>query len=223
MKKLKSQVPESLVGVFGIDFLGSVTRSIATPVYIVLGIIAIGLGVWLGSYLPSTEIQGAEGAKYWFESLQFTWIPVVAALMVGKLFSSFIAQTLTAVKVIYFTVFYTKISHPESIKPELPSDRVDYLKLEGVDAVADKENQITGEDANVKSCFGCSTFLLYFCCNLCIFSDSNNCARSSIPNSREASDLRSEYWFSQETKTGSKIFYAPVAQLDRASDFGSEG
>src|SRR5699024_7835689 len=141
MKKLTSQVPESLVGVFGIDFLGSVTRSIATPVYIVLGIIAIGLGVWLGSYLPSTEIQGAEGAKYWFESLQFTWIPVVVALMLGKLFSSFIAQTVTAVKVIYFTVFYTKISHPESIKPELQSDLVDYLKLEGVDEVEDLDKQ----------------------------------------------------------------------------------
>ena len=143
MKKLKDQVPESLVGVFGIDFLGSVTRQIVVPVYLVLGILAIGLGVGLGGALPSTEIQGTEGAQYWFETLQFTWIPVVIALMLGKLFSSFIAQTVTAVKVIYFTIFYTKITHPNRIKPELQAELVDYLKLKGVDEVEDLNKQDT--------------------------------------------------------------------------------
>lgn len=143
MKKLKDQVPESLVGVFGIDFLGSITRQIVVPVYLVLGVLAIGLGVGLGSYLPSTEIQGTEGAAYWFETLQFTWIPVVIALMLGKLFSNFIAQTVTAVKVVYFTIFYTKITYPDRIKPELQAELVDYLKLKGVDEVQDLNKQNT--------------------------------------------------------------------------------
>ncbi|MCW9706843.1 hypothetical protein [Fodinibius salsisoli] len=141
MKKLKSQVPESLVGVFGIDFLGNVTRRIVVPVYIVLGIISIGLGVWLAGPLPFTEIEGTEGAKYWFETLPFTWIPLVLALMLGKMFSSFIESTVTAIKVIYFTIFYTKITHPEKIKSELQDELVDYLKLDGVQKVDDLDSQ----------------------------------------------------------------------------------
>lgn len=141
MKKLKNQVPESLVGVFGIDFLGDVTRNIVVPIYFVLGILSIGLGVWLAGPLPFSEIEGTEGAQYWFETLSFTWIPLVIAGMLGKLFSNFIERTVTAVKVIYFTIFYTKITHPERIKSELQAELVDYLKLESIDQVDDLDSQ----------------------------------------------------------------------------------
>lgn len=147
MKKLKSQVPESLVGVFGIDFLGSVTRQIVVPVYIVLGIIAVGLGIWLSGTLPSTEIQGAEvPTDYWFTTLQFSWVPVIIALWIGKLISSLIARTVTGVKVIYFTIFYTKITHPDRIMEKLQDDLVDYLKLKEVDEVKDLDKQGTEEE-----------------------------------------------------------------------------
>lgn len=134
MKKLKSQVPESLVGVFGIDFLGSVTRQIIIPIYIVLGMVAVALGIGLSDILPSTEIQGSKGpSEYWFTSLQFSWVPVIGALWIGKLFSSLIARTVTGVKVIYFTIFYAKITHPDRIMDSMQEDLVDYLKLKEVD------------------------------------------------------------------------------------------
>ncbi|GAA5522602.1 hypothetical protein LQ318_12680 [Aliifodinibius salicampi] len=148
MKKLKSQVPESLVGVFGIDFLGSVTRQIVVPIYIGLAIISIGLGIWLSGYLPSTEIQGSETpTEYWFTTLQFSWVPVIIGLWIGKIISSAIERTVTGVKVIYFTIFYTKITHPERIMDKMQDDLLDYLKLKEVDEVKDLDKQET-EDSD---------------------------------------------------------------------------
>ncbi|SMO81727.1 hypothetical protein [Fodinibius sediminis] len=142
MKKLKDQVPESLVGVFGIDFLGSVTRKIVLPIYFGLGIVSIALGIYLAGSLPSTVIQGAEvPTDYWFETLQFSWIPVIIALWMGKLFSSVIERTVTGIKVIYFTIFYTKITHPDRIMDSLQEELVDYLKLEEVDEVENLDEQ----------------------------------------------------------------------------------
>lgn len=131
MKKLKERVPESLVGVFGIDFLGTVVRKIVIPIYIVLILISAGMGVWLADYLPSTVIQGSEEpTAYWFTQLSFTWVPLVFALWVGKLFSNILERTVTSIKVIYFTIFYTKITHPERVMEELQDELVDYLTLE---------------------------------------------------------------------------------------------
>jgi hypothetical protein len=52
----------------------------------------------------------------------------------------------TSVKVIYFTVFYTKITHPDSITEDLQEELNSYLKLEEVDEVKNLEEQDTVSD-----------------------------------------------------------------------------
>lgn len=72
MKKLKDQVPEALVGVFGIDFLGDIAKRVMIPIYIILIIVSVALGVMLAGYLPSSTIQGAEQpTAYWFTLSSF--------------------------------------------------------------------------------------------------------------------------------------------------------
>ncbi|MGM0546242.1 MAG: hypothetical protein ACQEST_05910 [Bacteroidota bacterium] len=135
MKKLKDRVPESLVGIFGIDFLGKVIRHVTIPAYIILFIISVALGYFGNDILPSSTI-GVGG-----DDVSFSYIPLIVALWAGKLFSNFFERTVTSIKVIYFTVFYTKITHPERIREDMQEELVDYLKLEPVDEVDNLEEQ----------------------------------------------------------------------------------
>jgi Ca2+/Na+ antiporter len=145
MKKLKDQVPETLVGVFGIDFLGKVVGKVAGPVYFILILLSLGLGVLLGDILPSQEFN-FNNPDFPLDGLVFSWIPLVGAIALGKLFSTIFAIMVTSVKVIYFTVFYTKITHPDSITEDLQEELNSYLKLEEVDEVKNLEEQDTVSD-----------------------------------------------------------------------------
>jgi hypothetical protein len=71
----------------------------------------------------------------------FTWIPLAAAIFIGKLFSNIFERVATSVKVIYFTVFYAKITHPDSIAPDLREELTRYLKLDQVDEVNNLDQQ----------------------------------------------------------------------------------
>ena len=144
MKKLKDEVPETLVGVFGIDFIGSVVARVTIPTYIELVILAIAAGYFGTAYLPSSSVTVSGSA------VAFSWVPIVAALYIGKLFSTLFERCVTAVKVIYFTVFYTKITHPASIMEELQEELVDYLKLKHVEQVDKLDEQELEEKGSVR-------------------------------------------------------------------------
>lgn len=145
MKKLKDQVPETLLGVFGIDFLGKVVRRVTVPVYSLLILISIGAGILLGEVMPSSQFD-FNNPDFPLDGIVFTWVPLAAAVYIGKLFSIFFERLVTSVKVIYFTVFYTKITHPDSITPDLRDELTSYLKLDQVDEVEnlDKQTQNSG-------------------------------------------------------------------------------
>jgi hypothetical protein len=70
-----------------------------------------------------------------------TWVPMTIAIYLGKLFSNLFERTVTAVKVVYFTIFYTKITHPESIMEELQEELTNYLKLDQVGSVDNLDKQ----------------------------------------------------------------------------------
>lgn len=140
MKKLKDQVPETLVGVFGIDFLGRVVRRVTGPIYFILILLSIGAGVLFGEALPSQEFD-FNNPEFPLNRVVFSWVPLVGAIFVGKLFSVFFERMVTSVKVIYFTVFYTKITHPDSIAKDLQKELTDYLKLDHVEEVENLDQQ----------------------------------------------------------------------------------
>lgn len=135
MKKLKDRVPESLVGIFGIDFLGKVVRQVTVPAYIILFIISAALGYFGSEILPATTID------FNGDDVAFTFVPIIFAFWIGKLFSNIFERTITAIKVIYFTVFYTKITHPYRIREDMQDELVDYLNLKQVDEVDNLEEQ----------------------------------------------------------------------------------
>lgn len=135
MKKLKDQVPEALVGVFGIDFIGDVVRRVTFPIYFILFLISGLLGYFGTAYFPSFEFPVNQ------TTITITIVPLVAAIYLGKLFSNLFERTVTSVKVVYFTVFYTKITHPDRIMEELREELLNYLKLDEVDEVDTLETE----------------------------------------------------------------------------------
>lgn len=140
MKTLKDKVPETLVGVFGIDFLGKVVGKVVGPVYFILILLSLGAGILLGSILPSQEFN-FNNPDFPLDGVVFSWIPLVGAIFIGKMFSTFFERMVTSVKVIYFTVFYTKITHPDSIADDLQEELTDYLKLDQVEEVKNLDQQ----------------------------------------------------------------------------------
>lgn len=142
MKTLKDRVPETLLGVFGIDFLGKVVIKVVAPVYTILIVLSIAAGIYFHEYMPSYELA-INGDELPIDSIMFSWIPIIAAVWIGKLFSSYFERMVTTVKVIYFTIFYTKITHPEEIADDLQEDLNDYLRLDQVDKVDNLDEQET--------------------------------------------------------------------------------
>lgn len=143
MKTLKDRVPETLLGVFGIDFLGKVVTKVVAPVYTVLILLSIAAGIYFHEYMPSYELSLGDNSDLPIDSFMFTWIPLIAAVYIGKIFSSFFERLVTTVKVIYFTIFYTKITHPEEIADDLQEELNDYLRLDQVEEVDNLDEQDT--------------------------------------------------------------------------------
>lgn len=145
MKRLKDEVPETLMGVFGIDFLGKVIKRVVNPVYFILILLSIGAGLLLNGSMPSYTFD-FNNPDFPLNGVDFTWIPLVTAIYIGKLFSNIFERIVTTVKVIYFTVFYTKITHPNSIAPDLQKELTRYLKLDQVDEVNNLDEQESAPD-----------------------------------------------------------------------------
>jgi hypothetical protein len=141
MKTLKDRVPATLAGMFGIDFLGNVVRAVVAPVYVVLVLVSLALGVVFHEYMPSIQLDLGDGSELPIESIMFTWIPLFGAIYFGKLFSSLFERVVTMVKVTYFTIFYTQITHPDEIADDLREQLVDYLKLDDVEEVDNLDEQ----------------------------------------------------------------------------------
>jgi hypothetical protein len=57
-------------------------------------------------------------------------LPLIIAIYVGKIAGGVFERTVTSLKVIYFTIFYTQITHDDRIADELKPQLVHYLRME---------------------------------------------------------------------------------------------
>lgn len=148
MKSLRNSVPETLVGVFGIDIAGGAAGTLITPVYLVLIIIAVALGFAVGDASPAFyagDVRAMLGndAPAWLgdSALSFSWLPLLIALWLGKVLGAIFARVVDSAKTIYFTLFYMRISHADEIAPDLREQLDGYLRIEGHSAEDDMATQ----------------------------------------------------------------------------------
>lgn len=121
IKSMKNNVPAALAGVFGIDFVGNVIGRLLAPINLIVFAIAAFIGIGLGSVLPGTTIT--------LSGYTFSWVPIFIVLFLQIVISKIVKHLVAAVKVIYFTIFYTTIMRPNKIAPAYRKELTDYIKM----------------------------------------------------------------------------------------------
>ncbi|RFU13354.1 hypothetical protein DZD18_07250 [Rhodobacteraceae bacterium W635] len=136
LRATRENVPETLVGVFGIDVIGRVVATIVAPLYTLLVLLGVTLGVWASGMMPVAfeagrlgDVLPPEAFGYLPVSADsvFNWLPLFVCIFIGKLASSVFKRVVTAVKVIYFTLFYARILHVEELAPEIRDELESFL------------------------------------------------------------------------------------------------
>ncbi|MEE4302867.1 MAG: hypothetical protein V2J19_01835 [Wenzhouxiangella sp.] len=139
MGTLKDNVPETLAGVFGIDIAARAVGSIMAPVYFVLFVGALALGLWVGDAVPAfyagdaRELLNNVEAGFLPDEMHFSWLPLLVAIWLGKLGGVVLDRLTNSVKVIYFSIFYMRITHAEDIVSEIRGELDAYLRMEAED------------------------------------------------------------------------------------------
>ncbi|MFW6094207.1 MAG: hypothetical protein ACODAC_09560 [Pseudomonadota bacterium] len=140
LRVVRENVPETLAGVFGIDILGRVVGGVMAPVYVILAVLGTAGGLFLSGWFPAAFNAGEIGALLPADALAalnlsgdttFNWFPLATAIFLGKLFSAVFERVVTALKVIYFTLFYTRTVRPDALADDLRDELERYLELSG--------------------------------------------------------------------------------------------
>lgn len=140
IKNLRNNVPATLVGVFGIDFVGNVIGTILFPIYLITIAIGFGFGILLASIMSNTVLT--------IGGFSFSWIPIFIAVYVVFVIGAVIRKIIESTKVIYFTIFYTAIRFPMNITKDMRDELTHYLLMEQPDPQMDKKDQLVQRLAN---------------------------------------------------------------------------
>lgn len=125
IKALRTNVPATLVGVFGIDFVGNVVGTLLFPIYLVLLAISVGIGYLIAMSTEATTIT----INVFSFSLVVSWVPVLIMIYIISIFGGIIKKIVESIKVIYFTIFYTAITRPMVITKAMREELTNYLNM----------------------------------------------------------------------------------------------
>ena len=130
MKELRNQVPETLTGVFGIDFIGRIVSHVTGGLYMTLILAAVGTMYLGGAALPEAFQFSFSQNPLGSGPLVLNALPLVIGIYIAKLSGVVFERVITSIKVIYFTIFYTQITHRDRIAEDLRPQLVQYLRME---------------------------------------------------------------------------------------------
>jgi len=112
IKDLRNHVPSVLMGVFGIDFVGDVIAWIVAPMYGILIAIAVGSIYLLHITNP-----------------QLIATIIILLFYIGAISHQILAAIVEATKIIYFTLFYTVLRHPDQLDSDMKQKANAFLKF----------------------------------------------------------------------------------------------
>ncbi len=127
LKKLKDNIPATLMGVFGIDFAGSAVGTFFFLVYLAGSAFALFIGYGLSFVIKTGTIflsQTSSGLEY-----GVNFYPLLFVVFLIAIISAIYKRIIDSVKAIYYTCFYTTLTRPNEIKEEYKLELQDYLNF----------------------------------------------------------------------------------------------
>lgn len=132
LKKIKKNMPGALVGILGIDIVGSVFVSLFGAIQFPAVVIGAGMGYFLKSMLPAEWLLTITFKK---TPIIINMLPLFIILIGTSIIVSFLNNLVHLVKTTYFTTFYVSLSRPKEIDKSLRKEITHYLnfndRLEG--------------------------------------------------------------------------------------------
>jgi hypothetical protein len=120
LSSLKENIPATLMGVLGLDIIGSIIVS-AISTIVLLGCVLGGLtGYLLPDMFPKAWL-------FEFNTTAINSLPVFICLLAGTIVVSFLNNLVIIVKSIYFTIFYTALHNPMAIDEDIRDEVTNYL------------------------------------------------------------------------------------------------
>ncbi len=120
LSSLKENIPATLMGVLGLDIIGSILVSAISTIFL-FGCVLGGLtGYLLPDFFPGSWLLI-------FGDTAVNSLPVFICMMAGSIIVSFLNNLVAIVKSIYFTVFYTALHNPMAIHEGIREEVTNYL------------------------------------------------------------------------------------------------
>lgn len=120
LKSLRNNVPETLVGVFGIDFIGRAFKLPALLICAVVMMLAVGFAYVVAPLVPESLLFGKNGNP-------IVWGTINLGLLVSFTVFNLVSVATDTVKTIYFTVFYTILNRPDDLDPKKREELTEFL------------------------------------------------------------------------------------------------
>lgn len=121
IKKLRNHIPETLVGVFGLDFAGDVFKAILLPVHLVFLLFGVVIGHFLVGIFP-TDTVVTIGNHF-----SLSWYPVFWLISISYLLAGLINVTVDSIKFFYFTIFYTALNRAQELNTSMQEKLQNFL------------------------------------------------------------------------------------------------
>ena len=123
---IKKNVPGALVGVLGIDLIGSLIGSLSLVLFLPALALGAGAGYFGHSLFPENWLILTENNEVAVNTL-----PIFILLFISFVLYSLFTSIVDIVKTSYFTTFYIALTRPGDIQEELRAKVTHYLDYEG--------------------------------------------------------------------------------------------
>ena len=121
LKQLKTNVPQTLIWVFGIDFVWKIVNTLMWWAYFVIIWIGLLIGWSLGWFVDTMNMI--------IFNQQITFLPVILSISIVLIIGWVLDVIVNSIKTIYFTIFYSNIMKWNEINSELKQELENYLQF----------------------------------------------------------------------------------------------
>jgi hypothetical protein len=120
LSSLKENIPATLMGVLGLDIIGSILVSAISTIFLFGCLLGGATGYLLPDLFPHSWV-------FEFSNISINSLPIFICMIVGSIIVSFLNNLVAIIKSIYFTVFYTALHNPMAIHEGIREDVTNYL------------------------------------------------------------------------------------------------